>query len=148
MGVVLSTGRINNAVAALSAWYQRSVGAPAGYNDRLVFLAHTRAVLEADDRYLVGQTMPKAADPDRLRLKIAKLQLRIEELKAKVSRAEEAKQAANERERRADEAIAEAQEKTHNAKQWQRSAEEYARQNAILREQLAEAGIEPDRRVG
>lgn len=147
--MVISQGRLNNAVQALSVWHQAALGTAAGYNDRVVFCAHTRVVLEADDRFLVGQTAPKA-DPDRLRLKIAKLRIQLDAMKAtmrdKVRDAEHAKRAANERERAAAERTAEADRMVEQAKAWRHSADAYVRQANILRQQLLDAGIEPDPR--
>jgi hypothetical protein len=137
-------GRVNNAVAALTAWHRAAHDRAPSRPELALYETFARAAIVADDRYLIHQT---DVPPDRLRTHLAKAQEKITALGWQIRALNQRIADRKDRDTRTAERLEAAKALEQQAEGWRLAADNYFRQANILRQQLVNAGIEPDRRA-
>ncbi len=140
----INPGRVNNAFAALVDWWRRMHGQDPSRVEQAVLRTLAEQALIADDRYLVSRTNVAES---RLRVHLGKAQDKIAVLGRQIDTLNRRITASKDRDEDAAERMEAAKLLERQAEGWRLAAEGYLKQANILRKQLADAGIEPDRRA-
>lgn len=141
------TGRINNALKALTDGHAIFSGRPPSRIERSTYRTLVEITLRADDKWLVNRTRVR---DDMVRVHLGKAQATITALREKIRRRNMAdrERAARmkPREAKIEEREAAVAEREQQVEGWQRASAGYIQQADILRRQLEDAGIETDPR--
>lgn len=146
---MVADDRVRRAVDAVRSWHRVSFDREPSRIEETMYTEVARRALAADDAFLAARVKPRAT-PDQLRVMLAKLRAELDyqkaQRKADKTRLRLRAEALNTREKTINERGARMDQLERDAAAWQRTAEEMTGQCNILRDQLREHGIAPDRR--